>query len=463
MTSRTTRIQLIAFALVTVLAVGYGAVNFFHVGTVVAPSFEVKAQFKSSGGIYERADVDLLGTRVGSVREIVPGPGTGTTVVIALDHGVKIPKDVRAAIGNKSAIGEQFVELTPQTAGDPYLSSGDVIPLARTSVPIDVAVLLSDLEGLAGSIPTNDLTTVMTELSTALDGVGGTLGHLIENTDRLTRTSLEGVEDLTTLIDDARTVLDTQVEKGPETAAYLREVAGLTSELRRIDGSFDDLFANGIRAGVEVSNLLADNQAALPVLLNQLVSVTTVASDRIPALRKTLVLFPYALEVGATGVRRCGSFDAKTGKPVEATCRYDAQGKPIYSAYLGVQLPESPGTPPYFPCTQGYEGTVKYLPNGRPLNGGATQKRDSPVNMKAACTASPTDPNTPNVRGAQNVPGPGSGGTGRAAPGWALGLLDPASGIFTGPEGSFQVNGTDDPPPPSGDAGLGWLLNSPMA
>jgi phospholipid/cholesterol/gamma-HCH transport system substrate-binding protein len=198
MTTRVTRIQLIAFAIVTVLAVGYGSVQYFNVGTVVSPAFEVRAQFKTAGGIYARADVDLLGSRVGSVREIVPGPGTGTTVVLALDHGVKIPRDLTATIGNKSAIGEQYVELTPRTAGGPVLADGDLIGLDRTTSPIDVSVLLGDLNSLAASVPAGDLSTVMSELSTALDGVGPTLGHLIDNADRLTRVSLANVDDLNT-------------------------------------------------------------------------------------------------------------------------------------------------------------------------------------------------------------------------------------------------------------------------
>jgi phospholipid/cholesterol/gamma-HCH transport system substrate-binding protein len=464
-TTRLTRVQLIAFALVTILAVGYGAINYLNVGKVFSPSFEVRAQFKNAGGIYPRADVDLLGTRVGSVRKVVPGPGTGTTVVIALDHGVKIPRDLTAAIGDKSAIGEQYVELAPKTSGAPYLRAGDTIALDRTTSPIQTAKLLGDLDSLSKSIPTKDLSTVMTELSTGLDGVGPDLGHLIDNADRLTHASLANVDTLNTLIDNASTVLDTQVAKGPETVAYLNALGGLTTELRRVDPSFGELFVNGIRAGTQVSNLLADNQTALPVLLNQLVSLTDAASTRTAALRKTLVIFPWALEAGATGVRRCGSYNPKTGKPVQSTCRYDAQGRPIYSAYLSLQLPLPP-TAPYFPCTKGYEGTKKYTPNGLPVNGvGGKQKRDSPVNMNAGCTASPDDPNTPLVRGAQNVIGPNNGagiGAPRSAPSTALALYDPTSGIVTGPDGTYQLNGTNSPRPPSGGAGLGWLLNNPM-
>jgi phospholipid/cholesterol/gamma-HCH transport system substrate-binding protein len=188
-----------------------------------------------------------------------------------------------------------------------------------------------------------------------------------------------------------------------------------------------------------------------------------VGADRIPALRKALVIFPWALEAGATGVRRCGSYDPKTGKPIQATCRYDAQGRPIYSAYLSLQLPYAPNAP-YFPCTKGYGGTVKYEPNGVPVKGGPLQKVDSPVNMNAQCTAKPNDPNTPLVRGAQNVIGliGSSAGVGRPAASYPFALYDPTSGVVTGPEGSYQLDGTDSPRPPSGQAGLGWLLTNPM-
>lgn len=445
MTTLLTRVQLIVFTVVTVLAVGYGSIKYFDLGAVISPPFEVRAEFASSGGIYQRADVDLLGTRVGTVREIIPGPGSGTTVVLALDHGVKIPRDVTATIGNKSAIGEQYVALAPRTAGGPILTDGDVIELDSTSSPIDVSVLLGDLNDLAASVPSKDLAVAMSELSTALTGVGPSIGNLIDNTDRLTRTSLDNVDDLNALIDEASTVLSTQLDKGAQTTQYLGALAGLAAELRRVDSSFGDLFVNGIRAGTEVSNLLADNQEALPVLLNQLVTLTTITADRLPAVRKTLTIFPWALEAGATGVRRCGSFNLKTGKPIESTCRYDAQGRPIYSAYLSFQLSQPPGMPPYFPCTKGYGGTVKYYPNGKAVKGGARQLEDSPVNMNAGCTASPDDPNTPLVRGAQNVVGsPGTSGNPRTAP-WGI-----------------AAYGNDRPAPPSGEAGLAWLLTNPM-
>lgn len=441
MTTLLTRIQLIVFTVVTVLAVSYGAVSFFNVGSLFSPPYEVRAQFATAGGIYQRADVDLLGTRVGTVREIIPGPGTATTVVLALDNGTKIPRDVKAIIGNKSAIGEQYVELAPQTSGGPVLRDGDLIGLDDTKAPIDVAVLLRDLQGLAGSIPVDDLATVMSELSTAFEGLGPTIGHLIDNSDRLTRVSLENVDELNMLIDRASTVLGTQIEKGPQTTAYLAALGDLSTELRGVNRDVAALFENGLKAGAQVSAFLADNEQALPVLLNRLVTLNEIAADRIPALRKTLTVFPWLLELGATGVRHCSSYDPETGKPIEATCRYDAQGRPIYAAYLAQQLSEAPGSPPYFPCTKGYEGTVKYLPTGEPVKGGARQRVDAPPNLEAGCTAAVTDPSTPNVRGAQNAHD-FSADAPRTSPVWSM-IVD------------------NQAPPEQG--GLAWLLNNPLS
>src|SRR5688572_3134857 len=119
MISRLAKVQLVLFVLVSALAIVYGATTLLNVGAVLKPPYLVEARFASPGGIYPRADVDLLGTRVGRVKEIKPGPGSGTTVVLAIDSDVKVPADLTATIGSKSAIGESYVALTPRSDTGP--------------------------------------------------------------------------------------------------------------------------------------------------------------------------------------------------------------------------------------------------------------------------------------------------------------------------------------------------------
>ncbi|MCZ4500300.1 MAG: hypothetical protein JWQ74_2855 [Marmoricola sp.] len=406
MTSRLTKIQLVVFALVTALAVGYGAVNLLDVGKVFSPPFTVTAQFTASGGIYERADVDLLGTRVGSVKDIRPGPGAGTTVVLALDEGVRIPADVRALIGSKSAIGEQYVELEPRSAGAPYLRDGSVIALGDTSTPVPVEDLLRHTEALAGSIDPDELSTALGEASTALTDRGDDLGRLIASSDTLTRASLENLDDFSSLIDSAKTALDTQVALAPSTRTALRTTGQVLRTFQGLNPTLAQIFVDGVEAGTQVTGLLTDIRPTLSPLLTSLGTLTDVLADRVPALRKTLTIFPWVLELNATSFRYCDEYDPTSGKPIASTCRYDAQGRPVYSAHLALQLPEIPGTPAYASCTKGYEGTVRHLPDGTPLGGGPKQKQFGEPNLKAGCTASPRDPGQPNVRGSQNVPDP---------------------------------------------------------
>lgn len=456
MMSRTVRVQIVAFVVVTLLAVWYGASSLLPLGELVRPPYKVEAQFAHAGGIYPRADVDLLGTRVGRVEELKPGPDGGTTVVMAIDHDVDIPSDVVAIIGSKSAIGEQFVELEPKSAGGELLGDGDEIPIERTVSPPDVASLLGHLDALAGSVPVDELATVLEEGALAVDDVGPKLRRLIRDSRIVAETALESTEALTALIRDARTVLDTQVALGPATQTWIPELAGLTATLRRLDPTFDTLFANGLRAGTEVTSLLRANQAALPVLLNNLISVTTVASDRVPGLRKTLVVFPWVLEMGASGARYCDVYDLQTGQPVENTCHYDEEGNPVFSAHLAVQLPEQPQKAAYHPCTVGYEDTVRYTPDGIPLRGGARQTRDSEPNLGVQCLAPPTDPLSPNVRGAQNTHPLDA--RSRVAP-FGLAMYDPNSGMLATPNGTaYRLIGANAPHPPDGTDGLGWLL-----
>ncbi|GAA1934671.1 MlaD family protein [Nocardioides marmoribigeumensis] len=470
MITRRVRLQLLVFALVTVVVVWYGATRYLGIGEVIDRPYTVSMQVASSGGLYPRADVDLLGTRVGRVQELEPGPGLGTTVVLALDHDVKVPQDVRGTVAAKSAIGEGYVLLTPQSAGGPDLEDGDTIPLSRTTSPIRLEKVLGDLDALARSVPKDDLAVVLRESEAALDGIAPSVGRLVDGSQKLSQDALDNVETTTALIRDARTVLGTQVALGGETRTYAGEVAGLTRRFRELDPTAISLYDTGLRASTQVTNLLADNQPVLPVLLSNLLSLTTVASERIPEIRKTLVVFPWVLENQVNTARYCDDYDPKTGKPVQDTCHYDKEGKPIYTLHLAQQL-DKMGADPYQSCTRGYEGTTRYRPDGEQADGnGRRQPRSSEPNLRAHCAAPPSDPVSPNVRGSQNVTTPSyarqGSGSGATAPGRApmapMAMYDPATGLVTDGDVAVRLSGERGDAPPIGSAGLAWLLTSPL-
>lgn len=406
MITRRIQYQLIAFAIVTLLALGYGAIRLLGLGDVIRPSYEIAVQVSSPDGLYPRADVDLLGTRVGRIDDLRPGPGAATTVTVLIDHDVRIPRDVRAAVGAKSAIGEGFIQLTPQSAGGPSLEPGDTIPLSRTTSPVKLESLLANLEALAASIPLQDLDTILRESETALDGLSPSFGQLLAGTEVISQAALANIDDTTSLLRDARTVLDTQADLGPETRRWAHDLAGVLDEVRDLNPEVVELYANTSSASSEVTELLTSLQPILPPLLDNLLVVTQVAAERIPQLRKALAIFPWILENQVNTTRPCDDYDAQTGKPIPESCHYDKDGVPIYQLHLSQQLDKTTGIP-YLPCREGYEATKRFTPSGAPVSGsGPQQSSAEPPNLRAHCALPPDHQISPNVRGAQNVTRP---------------------------------------------------------
>lgn len=399
-----TRVQVAVFVVGTVVSICYGAVTLFDAGRIVDPPYQVTAVFERSGGIYPRADVDLLGVRVGRVAQVLPGENGTTEVVLELDPDQDIPADVTATIATKSAIGEQYVQLAPRTAEGRSLTDGDVIDLDRTAAPPDMGVILADVDDLVGSLPPRELRVVLREASLATRGIAPALGGILDDTQTVADSALAGVEDLTRLIRNAEVVLGTQVDLAPRTREVLGSYADLTTALADDRGALLALLTEGSAATGELAGALGDLRGPLARTLDALVPLVAGASDRLPALRKALTLFPWAIELGATAIRPCEEYDPRTGRAVERTCSYDAQGRPIFTGHLALQLPEMPGRPPYLPCISGYEGTRRHYPNGVSVDGGPFQPEDAEPNLDARCLAPPTDPRSPNVRGAQNVP-----------------------------------------------------------
>ena len=458
---RRVKMQLAAFAVIALSATVLLLVRFAGFGALVNPPYLVQAHFSDAGGIFPRAEVDLLGTAVGSVGELTVDTAGDVVVTLLIDHGVLIPADVTATVTNKSALGEQYVELVPRSTGGPPLTDGSVIPLQRTRTPLPARDLLGNLNALAASIPKQALATNLLELAKAFGGTGQDLQRLLDQSNALTQTNLSNLDDQINLINTSRTVLDTQAARGAQISAFSHDLAGLTGQLRELDPTFAAAFDNGIQATEQISGLLRDNEEALPALLTNLLTVTDLAYPRQPQIRKTLVVLPWGLERAAGAVRYCDENDPNTGQPIPKTCHYDAQGRPKYSIREALQLPEKPVvSDPYNVCVRGYQGTRQFLPTGAPANGGGgVEQPDQAANIHARCTAPPTDPDTPNVRGAQNAQRPDRAPAYRGAA-----LYNPNRGFLISTDGeTYQIAGTSGAPPPTGADGLAWLLTQPMS
>src|SRR5208283_810511 len=139
--NRRTWIQLAVLTLITFVSCGAMAFNFMKLPATLfgIGEYKVTVDLPQSGGLYQTSAVTYRGTDVGQVKS-VDVTATGVRAVLAMRSGVKLPSDVEASVHSRSAIGEQYIELTPQPEkdGGPSrpLRAGDVIPAGRVDVPV---------------------------------------------------------------------------------------------------------------------------------------------------------------------------------------------------------------------------------------------------------------------------------------------------------------------------------------
>ncbi|MDT7539984.1 MAG: phospholipid/cholesterol/gamma-HCH transport system substrate-binding protein [Actinomycetota bacterium] len=319
--------KLLVFAVVTVLGVGYVLVHYIGAGrTLLGQSYTAYVDLPDSGGIFTTASVTYRGVEIGRVGAISLRDD-GIRVALDLNSRPQIPTDVRAVIGNGSALGEQYVDLQPATTKGPYLRQGSVIPADHTSLPVSTETLLVDLDKLVKSVPNADLRTLVNELGTGFDETGPALRRLLDATDSLSSEANLDAPDTVGLLESGRTVLDTQNDLSNDIVAFSQHLASFSQVMRSSDGDLRHVLTSGIGAAGQVTALEQSVDATLPITLGNLVSLGQVTAVRVPAVRQVLIIYPYIV---ATSF---GLF------PGDGTTRF------------GVPVPPSEDSQP---CTTGY-------------------------------------------------------------------------------------------------------------
>ncbi|WP_031107746.1 MCE family protein [Streptomyces sp. NRRL S-146] len=425
MITRTVKAQLLAFATVTAVGVSYvGAEYTGLVDGLLDRGYTVRADFSDSGGIFSGAEVTYRGVPVGRVGALRLSGSEGVSVALEIEDGApRIPADTLAVVANRSAVGEQYVDLQPRRSGGPYLLDGSAIPREDTRVPLPVTDMVLSLDRLVTSVGKEDLRITVDELGEAFSGTGPRLSRLVDSGNALVESASDSLPETVSLIEDSRKVLKTQADQGSSIKSFSRDLAALTAELKSSDGDLRRLIGNAVPAGQEVNSLLRSTRPHLPVLLANLISGGQVTVARLPGVEQALVTFPVVVAGSHTVV------------PGDGT------------THFGLVL--NADDPP--PCTQGY-GTRRRDP---------ADTGTRPANTDARCTA-PRGGGT-SVRGAQNAPG-ASGRSGGAGPAAYVAPYDPETGTATGPDGTpVEIGSTGGEQTVFGKDSWQWLLVGPMA
>jgi phospholipid/cholesterol/gamma-HCH transport system substrate-binding protein len=305
--NRRTWIQLAVLTLVTVISCGAMAFNYMKLPATLfgVGEYTVTVDLPQSGGLYNTSVVTYRGTDVGQVKS-VDVTATGVRAVLAMRSGVKVPSDVKASVHSRSAIGEQYIDLTPEPGKDGEhsrpLRAGDVIPVGHVDVPVDIGHLLDLTNRALQALPRDNLHTVIDEANRAVGGLGPELSRIVDGSTALAIAGGRTVDPLAALIDQSPAVLNSQVQTSDAIGTWAGRTAAIMAQFKAQDAAMRDVLTQGT-SGVEEGRAMLDRVApALPVLFANLVSLGDIAVVYRHDIEQLLVLFPQGIAVMAAAL-----------------------------------------------------------------------------------------------------------------------------------------------------------------
>ncbi|MCW2768826.1 MAG: hypothetical protein JWR27_259 [Aeromicrobium sp.] len=332
MITRMTKIQLAVFALLTILGGAFVGGRYAQLDRLVVDrTFSVDAHFSDSGGIFRGAQVTYRGIEVGSVAALDPEPN-GVRVRLDIEKSAPhIPADVEALIANKSAIGEQFVDLRPREDTAPYLVNGSVVALEDTAIPVSSTDLLVDVNSLVTSIDTDNLRTVVDELGQAFEGTGRDLATILDTSSDFIETADDNIETTRGLIRDSDSVLQTQIDSADDIGDFAKNLALLSDTLVDADPDLRRLLDKGTDSARTVRTVVEENSADLTPAIADLDTSVKPLTKNVLGLQTIFVMYPYLLE-GTFSVltpTEDGNYNAGFGlalTDLTPTCTYAKNG-----------------------------------------------------------------------------------------------------------------------------------------
>lgn len=260
----------------------------------------VTAYFPRTVGIYPGSDVRVLGVRIGEVKKITP-EGKRVRVEFEYEEGRKLPTDAKAAIINSSVVSDRYVQLLPVYRKGPVLRDGDVIPEARTAVPVELDRIFDSLHttsealGPKGANKDGALSRLLGVSADNLDGQGENLNQTVEDLSQAVTTLSDGRGDLFGTVRNLQVFTAALAADDKSVRSFNGSLAKVAKQLA---GERKDLAAALKHLGTalgDISDFVKKNKKSLRSNVKGLSKVTKVLVTQRAALEELLEVTPTGL------------------------------------------------------------------------------------------------------------------------------------------------------------------------
>ncbi|MCW2857405.1 MAG: MCE-family protein MceF [Marmoricola sp.] len=262
----------------------------------------VKVEMAATGGLFEGSAVTYRGVKIGKVRTI-DLTSTGVVATIAITSSDNIPTDSLVKVRSLSPVGEQYLDFQPRTDKGPFLHDGSVVPATSTDLPKTLASTVIAVNKVLAQINTDQLHSLLTELSTGLAGTGDDLGKLVDQGHVL----LVDLDRLWPQTDRLITNGGAVLSIGPSKANDIRQLATssrlFAQFLRSYDPQLRSTLAQAPAQIAQLHGLITDAATIFPGFVGEAVTFSDLFRSYSPQLGALLAWYAPGLGVLGRAVK----------------------------------------------------------------------------------------------------------------------------------------------------------------
>lgn len=295
MLTRFIRIQLVLFAILTVIALVLLGWYYLRLPSLAGiGQYTLHAELPKSGGLYETANVTYRGIQIGKVTEVEPTKN-GARATMRIENRYKIPVNAVANVHSVSAIGEQYLDLVAAGNVTEYFHDGQTI--TKGTVPEEVGPALDSANRGLEVLPKEKIDTLLTEAANSVGGLGPALQRLVDSTTLIASDFRDNLTPVNDIIRNSAPILESQVNSGDAIEAWAANLNVIGAQAAEQDAALRSGLQQAAPTADQLNAVFSGVQDSLPQTLANLEIVIDMLKRYNKGVEQALVILPQGASI----------------------------------------------------------------------------------------------------------------------------------------------------------------------
>jgi phospholipid/cholesterol/gamma-HCH transport system substrate-binding protein len=289
-----------------------------------------RAMFSNVSGLRVGDNVRVAGVQVGKVTS-VEVDGRDAMVGFTLKKAQPLLTTTRLVMRYQNLLGQRYIALEQDGQRGPTVKAGSTVGLDHTDPGFDLTALLNGFRPLFRVLQPADVNRLATTLVQTLQGEGGTIDQLFQQTTRLTNFLADRDQVFDQVLRNLTPVLHDLAGQGTEIRTTVDQLTSLMTGLARQRVTIGDSISEIARLINQTSDFLVQARAPSIALVRSLRNTAGMFAANLEAVKGAIQGFPQIL--GALG--RLTSYQ-NAGNVYICKLRFSYQG-------AGIDIPPTDG------------------------------------------------------------------------------------------------------------------------